>query len=197
MKRRKKFDDGGSVMDKPSRDMRDPAYRRQLEREQALETSAPELAFVGPAKAAQAGFATKMMGRAATPTRSVTENVQIGQYVKRNEKIADAVKEHMLSKAAPGERAAVARKIEENLAKARTQDERAKNFGAFQNAVLDAETGLVKSLGTPLGVEAIKRLKERSTQESSDRYKKGGRVSSASKRADGIAQRGKTRGKMR
>lgn len=28
-------------------------------------------------------------------------------------------------------------------------------------------------------------------------YKKGGKVSSASKRADGIAQRGKTRGKMR
>jgi hypothetical protein len=28
-------------------------------------------------------------------------------------------------------------------------------------------------------------------------YKKGGKVSSASKRADGIAQRGKTRGKLR
>ena len=77
MKKRKKFDDGGSVMDRPSRDMRDPEYRRQLEREQALETSAPELAFVGPAKAAQAGLATKMMGRAATPARSVTENVKI------------------------------------------------------------------------------------------------------------------------
>ena len=32
--------------------------------------------------------------------------------------------------------------------------------------------------------------------DSVDVYKKGGKVSSASKRADGIASRGKTRGKM-
>ena len=34
------------------------------------------------------------------------------------------------------------------------------------------------------------------TPRTSDDYKKGGKVSGASKRADGIAQRGKTRGKM-
>ena len=32
--------------------------------------------------------------------------------------------------------------------------------------------------------------------EMGDTYKKGGKVNSASSRADGIAQRGKTRGKM-
>ena len=45
-----------SVMDEPSKDMRDPAYRKQLEREQALETSAPEFAFVGPAGKAQSSL---------------------------------------------------------------------------------------------------------------------------------------------
>lgn len=34
------------------------------------------------------------------------------------------------------------------------------------------------------------------TNPAGDTYKKGGKVSSASKRADGIAQRGKTKGKM-
>ena len=34
------------------------------------------------------------------------------------------------------------------------------------------------------------------TPRMSDDYKKGGKVSSASKRADGIAQRGKTKGRM-
>ena len=57
-------------------------------------------------------------------------------------------------------------------------------------------------------IEAIERMTNRprrSEEEMSEltrelgrgmNYKKGGKVSSASKRADGIAQRGKTRGKM-
>ena len=39
-------------------------------------------------------------------------------------------------------------------------------------------------------------IRERGKQSNPDAYAKGGSVSSASKRADGIAQRGKTRGKM-
>jgi hypothetical protein len=195
MKKRKRFDDGGSVMDMPSRDMRDPAYRRQLEREQALETSTPELMLIGPAKTAQT-LAAKTMGRVATPTKSVTDNIQIGQYVKRNEKIANAIKEHALDKAAPGERMAMAKKIEENLIKTRSQDRKARNFDEFQKAVLDAEKNTLTSLGAQGTVEIAKRLKERNSQESSDKYRAGGKVKSASSRADGCAQRGKTRGKM-
>lgn len=164
---------GGSVMDKPQQDMRDPAYRRQLEREQALETSTPELMLIGPAKTAQT-LAAKTMGRVATPTKSVTDNIQIGQYVKRNEKIANAIKEHMLDKAAPGERAAIAKKIEENLIKARSQDRKARNFDEFQNAVLDVEKNLIRSVGAQGTVELARRLKESNSQESSDNYKKGG-----------------------
>jgi hypothetical protein len=163
---------GGSVMDKPQQDMRDPAYRRQLEREQALETSAPEFMLIGPAKAA--GLAAKTMGRAATPAKSVTDNIQIGQYVKRNEKIANAIKEHMLDKAAPGERAAVAKKIEENLIKMRSQDRKARNFDELQNAVLNTEKNAIASVGAESIAEIAKRFKERNSQESSDNYKKGG-----------------------
>ena len=43
---------------------------------------------------------------------------------------------------------------------------------------------------------AIDALRERGKKSNPDAYAKGGSVSSASKRGDGIAQRGKTRGKM-
>ena len=42
-----------------------------------------------------------------------------------------------------------------------------------------------------------KAMMQRMNEDYDDSYKKGGKVSSASKRADGIAQRGKTRGRMR
>ena len=69
IKKRKKFDEGGvvdkaydlltgkdtrSVMEKPARnDMTDAQYRRERARAQALETSAPESMFMGPARGAQ------------------------------------------------------------------------------------------------------------------------------------------------
>ena len=46
-----------------------------------------------------------------------------------------------------------------------------------------------------LGME-IEALKSKSQRMKDQGYKKGGKVSSASKRADGIAQRGKTKGRM-
>jgi hypothetical protein len=127
----------------------------------------------------------------------VTDNIQIGQYVKRNEKIANAIKEHMLDKAAPGERAAVAKKIEENLIKMRSQDRKARNFDELQNAVLNTEKNAIASVGAESIAEIAKRFKERNSQESSDKYRAGGKVKSASSRADGCAQRGKTRGMMK
>ena len=41
-----------------------------------------------------------------------------------------------------------------------------------------------------------KAMMQRMNEDYDDSYKKGGKVSSASKRADGIAQRGKTKGRM-
>jgi hypothetical protein len=48
-------------------------------------------------------------------------------------------------------------------------------------------------LGSDLDPKAMMR---RMNEESDDSYKKGGKVSSASARADGIAQRGKTKGRI-
>ena len=42
----------------------------------------------------------------------------------------------------------------------------------------------------------VSRVNEENTETSDFTFKKGGKVSSASRRGDGIAQRGKTRGKM-
>ena len=55
-----------------------------------------------------------------------------------------------------------------------------------------------KRKSAPERNEMAQRVKERfeSVDPSEEPYKKGGKVGSASKRADGIAKRGKTRGKM-
>ena len=58
---------------------------------------------------------------------------------------------------------------------------------------------IAKRKSTPERDEKMRRVKERfdTVDPSEEPYKKGGKVGSASKRADGIAQRGKTRGLMR
>ena len=48
----------------------------------------------------------------------------------------------------------------------------------------------------PISPEAIEAVNKGSVTPASPQMKKGGKVSSASSRADGIAQRGKTRGKI-
>jgi len=62
--------------------------------------------------------------------------------------------------------------------------------------------GMAVSPGAAAGMAAAQALRNRKKrtdvggETTSDGMKKGGKVSSASKRADGIAQRGKTRGRM-
>ena len=57
---------------------------------------------------------------------------------------------------------------------------------------------IAKRKSTPEREDKVRRFKERfdAADPSEEPYKKGGKVGSASKRADGIAMRGKTRGKM-
>lgn len=82
VKKGRKFREGGSVMDTPSQDMRDPAYRKQLEKEQALETSTADLELllgVGAAKKG-IGFLAKDLKNftQSAPSRSITKNIEIG-----------------------------------------------------------------------------------------------------------------------
>ena len=150
-----------SVMDEPSKDMRDPAYRKQLEREQALETSAPEFAFVGPAGKAQSSLksAKDILTRIPDPKELAyrTINYGLGSGVGR---------------------------IADEIAKKTLQG--------------------VTAAGDPDYQEVRKQKREKAKRESDSEMrretrgmKKGGVVKSASSRADGIAQRGKTRGMMK
>jgi hypothetical protein len=71
-------------------------------------------------------------------------------------------------------------------------------FGINTKKPLDAKGATIQSMDTDMmraaGRAAAKEQGQKRKVEST--YKKGGSVSSASKRADGIAQRGKTRGKV-
>ena len=69
-------------MDTPSRDMRNPAYRKQLEKEQALETSTDDLELVLGVGAVRKGigFLAKDLKNSIqrAPSRSITKGIQIG-----------------------------------------------------------------------------------------------------------------------
>jgi len=82
VRKTRKFGGGGSVMDTPSRDMRDPAYRKQLEKEQALETSTDDLELLLGVGAARKGigFLAKDFKNVTqrAPSRSITKNIEIG-----------------------------------------------------------------------------------------------------------------------
>jgi len=68
----------------------------------------------------------------------------------------------------------------------------ARNLGLMEEAATRAmEKGVRRGYGELAGAIANDKMNA-----AGDTYKKGGKVSSASKRADGIAQKGKTRGKM-
>jgi uncharacterized protein with von Willebrand factor type A (vWA) domain len=211
---KRKFDKGGSVMDKPSRDMRDPAYRKELEKKQALQESplSPEDLVIGPAKRVYE------VGRLAYGAQKASKAVpEIGSNVSRmvssskddlakrlglgaERDTAKAAKELKDFKAASTEAQA------ENIQKLgdirfkgkleRQQRSRQRqaasgreelglagkyqiaplSYGTIGNAAMEAED---KASG------ALQRVKEG--------MKKGGKVKSASARADGIAIRGKTR----
>lgn len=164
MKKRKKFDNGGSVMDKPSRDMRDPAYRRQLEREQALKTSTPELMLAGSAMGATPVI-KKLLSKSKKPTESLTKNITIGQDVEKANKYG----------------------LPKEL----------KDMASEAELLKKGLRGAVKGMGRlALDIPALESLRRSSFFNSQEGYKKGGTVKSASSRADGIAQRGKTKGRI-
>lgn len=179
MKKRKKFDDGGSVMDKPSRDMRDPAYRRQLEREQALETSAPELMLIGPG-----GAARELKTLVGTPTKFRGVTPEIGSATPR------ALHRKNLKDLKSFDDMTFAEK--KALARSTTNAQMQAIRDSLQKSRSAPEEKLKRVVGDVIGGAA-----RTAGYEALVNRKKGGVVKSASSRADGIAQRGKTRGKMK
>lgn len=194
--------DTRSVMDIPKKDMRDPAYRKELERKQALKEPdiSPEDIVIGPAKKAVAAFKAysnaKKVGRVApeigsnvsrmvkdeNPWDAIRKKADVDRasdIVEREgkESFKDRVrqqqqeeiqKEVQKQKQAASGRGGLKRESRTEIAP--------RNYGAASNLAMEAEdqaNGLFNKPDTE--------------------YKKGGKVRSASARADGIAIRGKTR----
>ncbi len=176
MAKAKKFDDGGSVMDMPSQDMRDPSYRKKLEREQALETSVPEFMFVGPGGSAKGlkdflGIPQKM--RSPTPEIGTLTPAALYRKNLKNLKPFDDM--------SSAEKKSLARnvtKIELESIREPLQQQYGNRRENATKRVLDKVTNeATRALGLNLAAG----------------MKKGGKVKSASARADGIAIKGKTR----
>lgn len=197
MKKRKKFDSGGSVMDKPNQDMRDPAYRRQLEREQALEASpiGPE-DLIGLSLGKRALSVAEMALRPAVKNKVITKGERfLGDRMPSSDK--DITHAYRNMSQAEYEAAQKSGYFGRNPnPKYGKGDEKwwsggdlEGRFGRQWKGGEDAVTVRVPKSKLPEG-KAV-RFKD------AEKMKRGGKVSSASARADGIAQRGKTRGMMK
>jgi len=192
LKKRKKFDDGGSVMDKPSKDMRDPAYRKQLEREQALEASP-----VGPEDLIGLGLGKRLKGALSAAEMALRPKVT-------NQLVADKLK-------GAGKGTWAVRNVHnpaelEDIRKTGYMLPSPKEVASGKNRKWFTLTDDPRQ--THLRVKAEKVPSDRAVRRKDiEKYdpdtgeyvplKKGGKVKSASARADGIAKRGKTRGTMR
>lgn len=151
------------------RNMSNPEYRKQLEQQQALENTYPEALFTGVGSAIRSGI-NRLKG---PPPR--VRSVKIG------EDIADET--HPAWKnVAPGPSA------EDRLNTLRKQERNAAYYQRDQAAHKSLKDANRRSAADALVLVT-------QSPEENNRYRKGG-VVSASKRADGCAQRGKTRGKM-
>jgi hypothetical protein len=199
MAKRKKFDGGGSVMDEPTKDMRDPAYRKQLEHEQALEASpigVEDLIGLGLGKRALS--AAEMALRPAVKNRVVlTEGLRLPNDAVRMPKSSSEITHayRTMSKA-EYEAAKKAGYFERNPnpqyppadAKWWSAGDKTSKFGRNWDRGKDAVVVRVPSKKVP--TDKAVRFKD------AELMKRGGKVTSASTRADGCAQRGKTKGRM-
>jgi hypothetical protein len=166
-------------MDEPSRDMRDPKYRRQLAREQALGTSAPELMLVGPGGGASSF--TRFVRPAPKPSGAIPE---IGSRTPR------ALHKQNLKELKSFDDMSFAEK--KALARSTTKAQLREAKDRLDRSISTPEEKFERAVGDVIGGAVRTTAYDRIVNK-----KKGGTVKSASSRADGIAQRGKTRGKMR
>ena len=173
------------------------ARRKKMESEQALETSTPEALIVGSGGIAAGaglkglfnlakGAVSKFGARGGTKLNEYVQPLLSGskETAKRltgpEEAVADVV-----AKRLSVSRPAASDNVKEAARKLSERDQRAKN-AKTRDVVSDRSSWSAGREGA-LGNKKGGRIKA---------YASGGSVSSASSRGDGIAQRGKTRGKM-
>jgi hypothetical protein len=160
-----------SVLDKfPPRGSK--AYFDMMEKQQALETDTTlESLLAAPVRGAMA-LASPMRGRVASKSTTTIQPGTIGKDVVRNERQRDLVNE-------------IVKKTGQNPFKAPADVLKKEKSARQFNRVADESVDMAaKNLAGNVGFDA-----------GASEYKRGGKVT-ASSRADGIAQRGKTRGKI-
>ena len=162
-------------MDMPSRDMRDPEYRKQLKREQALDTSAPELMLVGPGGAASSF--TRFLKPAPKPLGPAPE---IGSRTPR------ALHKQNLKELMPFDDMSFAEK--KALARSTTKAQLRNLRESLDKSISTPKEKFERAVGDVIGGAVRTTAYDKIVNN-----KKGGAVKSASSRADGIAIRGKTR----
>ena len=164
-----------SVMDKyPAQGS--AAWKRKMEREQAIkpDTTLEELA-IGPGSIAVSAI-RKGLANAARKRGQWVTTPEIGS------KVPPVVSAEYEGFKPVGRYPSKIRRDQE------IESGKVSMAEAFRDSAIDSTR---RSYGE-MGADIVKRV----TQDNEDTYKRGGKVSGASKRADGIAQRGKTRGKM-
>ncbi len=171
------------------RDMSNPAYRKQLERQQALEGVYPEEFVLGGGSKT----AKEILNELKTQPRRPLKTPKIGERVQEPIPPSHPAWKNV---AAPSP---------EDLARAKAQKDRKqeiKNLKMFQEGQRDAVTTAFDRMARERLMRPVVEGQQTAVEpqsilspEESNSYKKGGKVS-ASKRADGCCQRGKTRGKM-
>jgi hypothetical protein len=170
------------------RDMSNPAYRKQLERQQGLQGVYPE---------------EFLLGGGSKTAKEILNELKRQPPPLKTPKIGERVQEPI-----PPSHPAwknVAPLSPEDLARAKAQKNRKqeiKNLKMLQEGQRDAVTTAFDRMARERLMRPVAEGQQTAVEpqpilspEENNSYKKGGKVS-ASKRADGIAQRGKTRGKM-
>ncbi len=150
------------------RNMSNPEYRKQLEKQQGVQGVYPEVLLAGVGRAALSGI--RSMKKSDPQVRSV----KIGENI--TDELSPAWKNVGFG-SSPKERLDALRKREK--------------LDAFDAMSESADKAGAQAMRRFLGEVAGQRMP---SLNESDSYKKGGMT--ASSRADGIAQRGKTRGKL-
>ena len=192
--------DTRSVMDMPEKDMRNPQYRNELTKKQALETSSPELAFIGPAKGATAAAkAASVEGRGVA--RGFLDELSPSPMPKRIPEIGEMLPGKIHKQNLKDLKKYEDAFITPEKLKQTARDYTKKDIQAYKDANIPSEATRKARKAQRIKDDVAKQGMSgaafglNDAVNSNKEYKKGGQVS-ASSRADGIAKRGKTKGRI-
>ena len=180
-----------SVLEKHNENL---ARKRRLPtaEEEGIERVYPEEYLVGgPGKAVASGFLGSGRQAAKDAARERIANVKIGSKVPSPEALkADKAVSDKFYKTPQGQA------TYEELKKQAERRKEIKDLKTKERELLGSAKRAYKNLSGEAGYTVGSMAAEERRNAAGDTYKKGGKVSSASKRGDGCAVRGKTKGRF-